>query len=78
MPHASSQPAAERLVRPAAAQCFTATFDQQVHLIGRKHDAEKLPAVVRDYEAFKGGATKDVPDVPFQMLTSLTLEMTAK
>jgi 60 kDa SS-A/Ro ribonucleoprotein len=44
------------------------------YLIGRKHDAEKLPSLVRDYEAFKGGAVREVPDVPFQMLTSLTLD----
>jgi 60 kDa SS-A/Ro ribonucleoprotein len=44
------------------------------YLIGRKHEAEKLPSIVREYEAFKEGVTKDVPDVPFQMLTSLTLD----
>lgn len=43
------------------------------YLIGRDHDASNLPAIVRQYEAFKTGASKDVPDVPFQMLTSLTL-----
>jgi 60 kDa SS-A/Ro ribonucleoprotein len=43
------------------------------YLIGRKHDAGKLPSLVRKYEAFKVGAAGEVPDVPFQMLTSLAL-----
>ncbi|HEX8617333.1 MAG TPA: RNA-binding protein [Thermoanaerobaculia bacterium] len=43
------------------------------YLIGRPHDAEKLPSLVREYEAYKGGAKESVPDVPFQMLTSLNL-----
>lgn len=47
------------------------------YLIGRTYDAEKLPSLVRDYEAFKSGAVREVPDVPFEMLTSLTLDRTA-
>ena len=47
------------------------------YLIGRKHEAEKLPQLVRDYEAFKSGATREVPDVPFQMLTALELNADA-
>lgn len=43
------------------------------YLIGREHDASKLPEVVRQFEAFKKGDTKEVPDVPFQMLTALPL-----
>jgi len=43
------------------------------YLIGQPHNAEALPQVVRDYEAFKAGATKVAPKVPFQMLTSLNL-----
>jgi 60 kDa SS-A/Ro ribonucleoprotein len=42
-------------------------------LLGRKHEAAELPAVVRAFEAFKAGQTREVPDVPFQMLTALTL-----
>lgn len=41
------------------------------YLIGRPHDAEKLPRLVNEYEAFRKGSSLDVPDVPFQMLTSL-------
>ena len=44
------------------------------YLIGRPYDAEALPQLVRAYEAFRRGETKDVPDVPFQMLTSLELD----
>lgn len=43
------------------------------YLIGRPYDVEKLPRLVRDYEAFKNGSSDVVPDVPFQMLTSLEL-----
>lgn len=44
------------------------------YLLGRAHDAQVLPASVRAYEAFKAGATTDVPDVPFLMLTALPLD----
>lgn len=43
------------------------------YLIGRQHDEGALPALVRQYEAFKTGETLDVPRVPFQMLTALPL-----
>ena len=43
------------------------------YLIGRAYQAEQLPELVRQYEAFKRGETQVVPDVPFQMLTSLEL-----
>ena len=43
------------------------------YLVGRPHDAAALPEAVRQYEAFKSGASKEVPDVPFQMLTALPL-----
>src|SRR5262249_31082923 len=33
-----------------------------------------LPALVREFEAFKSGATTTLPDVPFQMLTSFPIE----
>ncbi len=44
------------------------------YLLGRRHDVDALPALVREYEAFKVDATCAVPDVPFQMLTSLELD----
>lgn len=43
------------------------------YLVRRPHDPEKLPALVREYEAYKRGASSTVPDVPFQLLTSLDL-----
>ena len=48
------------------------------YLIGREHKAEMLPELVRQYEKFKhvigtGNHPKEVPDVPFQMLTALNL-----
>jgi len=47
------------------------------YLLGRDHDASALPEVVRQYEAYKAGASTEVPDVPFQMLTSLPLDAAA-
>ena len=51
------------------------------YMIGKPHDAEALPQIVRDYETFKASTlargvasiTADVPRVPFQMLTALNL-----
>ncbi|MFN7944344.1 MAG: RNA-binding protein [Blastocatellia bacterium] len=41
--------------------------------LGRDINADALPGVVRQFEAFKAGAISELPDVPFQMLTSLEL-----
>jgi 60 kDa SS-A/Ro ribonucleoprotein len=43
------------------------------YMLDREHQAEHLPQVVKDFEAFKQGDSTVVPDVPFQMLTALTL-----
>lgn len=43
------------------------------YLIGQPHDASALPSIVKQFEAFKAGEVSEVPDVPFQMLTSLQL-----
>ncbi|HJU91322.1 MAG TPA: hypothetical protein VJ656_00190 [Pyrinomonadaceae bacterium] len=43
------------------------------YFINREHAVDALPDLVRAFEAFKKGESKDVPDVPFQMLTALTL-----
>jgi 60 kDa SS-A/Ro ribonucleoprotein len=46
------------------------------YLIGREHDASALPELVQQYEKFKRNTNPGkvaVPDVPFQMLTSLPL-----
>lgn len=44
------------------------------YLIGREHDVTKLPESVVTYENFKAGRSTVIPDVPFQMLTSLPLD----
>ncbi len=43
------------------------------YFIGRDYAFDKLPEVARNFEAFKKGETREVPDVPFQMLTALEL-----
>jgi len=43
------------------------------YLLGKPHDAELLPDVIRHFEAYKRGERTDVPDVPFRLLTSLEL-----
>ena len=46
------------------------------YFIGRGHNVSALPEVVRHFEAFKRGKANDrgdVPEVPFQMLTALSL-----
>jgi 60 kDa SS-A/Ro ribonucleoprotein len=43
------------------------------YFIDRNRAVDALPEVVREFEAFKRGETKEVPDVPFQMLTALEL-----
>jgi 60 kDa SS-A/Ro ribonucleoprotein len=46
------------------------------YFIGRDHNVDALPELVRNFELFKKGAPGnrgDVPDVPFQMLTALEL-----
>jgi len=49
------------------------------YLLGREHDATALPELVTQYETFKRNTNPgkvQVPDVPFQMLTSLPLTTT--
>lgn len=43
------------------------------YLIDRNRVSDALPDIVRSFEAFKKGESKDVPEVPFQMLTALEL-----
>jgi 60 kDa SS-A/Ro ribonucleoprotein len=43
------------------------------YLIGKPHDVLALPDAVKAFEAFKRDQTLPVPEVPFQMLTSLPL-----
>jgi 60 kDa SS-A/Ro ribonucleoprotein len=46
------------------------------YLIGRPHDPDLLPEVVKVFEAFKRGDLQVIPDVPFEMLTALPLGST--
>jgi 60 kDa SS-A/Ro ribonucleoprotein len=44
------------------------------YLVGSGHNAEALPGLVKQFEAFKADANQaELPDVPFQMLTALNL-----
>lgn len=43
------------------------------YFIGKDHNPDDLPMLVRHYNAFKAGQTPDVPAVPFEMLTALPL-----
>lgn len=43
------------------------------YLIDREFDLLSLPANLKGYLAFKNGESKEVPNVPFQLLTSLPL-----
>ncbi|MBO0858980.1 MAG: TROVE domain-containing protein, partial [Chloracidobacterium sp.] len=43
------------------------------YFIGREFDASALPPLAIQYERFKAGEALEVPNVPFQMLTSLPL-----
>ena len=44
------------------------------YLLGREHDREHLPQLVKAYEAFKAGERTAVPEVPFQMLDALDID----
>jgi 60 kDa SS-A/Ro ribonucleoprotein len=46
-------------------------------LVGRPYDPQALPELVQAFEAYKTGASTQLPDVPFQLLTSLSLDAAA-
>ncbi len=46
------------------------------YFIGRDINADALPPLVKSYESFKNGNRAEIPNVPFQMLTSLELSKT--
>jgi len=60
-----------KMVHPKPADAERAAL--YAWLIGKAYRAEALPAVVRDFEAFKSSAGAPVPDLPFQFLTALPL-----
>lgn len=43
------------------------------YLLGKEYDKALLPGLARKYELYKSGDSKEVPNVPFQFLTSLDL-----
>ncbi|WP_182417295.1 RNA-binding protein [Bartonella sp. HY038] len=43
------------------------------YIMGKPYNIDELPAIVREFEEFKLNQTGKVPEVPFQMLTSLNL-----
>src|ERR1700690_3100063 len=43
------------------------------YMLGRPHDANALPKLVMQFEQFKAGEARDVPDLPFMLLSALPL-----
>lgn len=60
-----------KMVHPRPASAERAAL--YAYMIGRPYDVAALPQAVKDFEAFKADPTLALPDVPFQMLTSLEL-----
>lgn len=60
-----------RMVHPKPANAERRAL--YAYLIGKPYDVAHLPEAVRAFEAFKRDPSAPVPDVPFQMLTSLEL-----
>jgi 60 kDa SS-A/Ro ribonucleoprotein len=60
-----------KMVHPRPANPQRAAF--YGWLLDRTHEAAALPDCVKAFEAFKRGESKEVPEVPFQMLTALSL-----
>ena len=63
-----------KMVHPKPADKTRSAF--YAYLIGKteKYAIKNLPELVRHYEKFKAGDTKEVPDVNFQYLTSLNID----
>ena len=59
-----------KMVHPKPANESRKAF--YAYLIGKEFDFDSLPEIVKAYELFKKGEG-DLPDVPFQMLTSMEL-----
>lgn len=60
-----------KMVHPRPADAARAAL--YAWLIGRPHEADTLPPLVRQFESFKRGESQVAPEVPFQMLTALKL-----
>ena len=59
------------MVHPRPADATREAF--YAWLVGKPYDAAVLPETLRAYEAWKLSREGEVPDVPFQMLTTLDL-----
>jgi len=46
-------------------------------VLGKEYNQENLPGLVKHFEQYKKKATKEVPNVPFEMLTALDLDADA-
>jgi 60 kDa SS-A/Ro ribonucleoprotein len=60
-----------KMVHPKPAEAWRAAFF--AWLIGKPFDAAALPPQLKAFEAYKADRSQPLPDVPFQMLTSLEL-----
>jgi 60 kDa SS-A/Ro ribonucleoprotein len=60
-----------KMVHPKPAEAWREAFF--AWLIGKAHNADALPSIVKAFEAYKQDRTQPIPDVPFQMLTALEL-----
>lgn len=60
-----------KMVHPKPADAWRAAFF--AWLIGKPFDAAALPPQLAAFETYKADRTQPLPDVPFQMLTSLDL-----
>lgn len=60
-----------KMVHPKPAEAWRAAFF--AWLIGKPFDADALSPQLKAFEAYKLDRTQQLPDVPFQMLTSLEL-----
>ncbi len=43
------------------------------YLVGREHELTKLPGIVQSFERFKSGASQQVPDVDFRLLSGMPI-----
>jgi 60 kDa SS-A/Ro ribonucleoprotein len=60
-----------KMVHPKPTEAWRAAWF--AWLIGKSFDEAALPPITLAFERFKRGATAEVPDVPFQILTALAL-----
>ncbi|MES3020765.1 MAG: RNA-binding protein [Pseudomonadota bacterium] len=64
-----------KMVHPKPSEPWRAAFF--AWLIGKPHDAQALPPLVKAFEAYKADRSQPLPEVPFQMLTALELNTAA-